>query len=31
MRLVEVPGGSFEIGDQFDEGNKDEKPGWFYR
>ena len=30
MRLVEVPGGSFEIGDQFDEGNKDEKPGWFY-
>jgi len=30
MRLVEVPGGSFEIGDQFDEGNKDEKSGWFY-
>ena len=30
MRLVEVPGGSFEISDQFDEGNKDEKSGWFY-
>jgi formylglycine-generating enzyme required for sulfatase activity len=30
MRFVEVPSGSFEIGDQFDEGNKDEKSGWFY-
>ena len=30
MRFVEVPGGSFAIGDQFDEGSDDEKPGWFY-
>jgi len=30
MRFVEVPGGSFEIGDQFDEGNENEKSGWFY-
>jgi formylglycine-generating enzyme required for sulfatase activity len=30
MRFVEVPGGSFEIGDQFGEGSDDEKPGWFY-
>jgi len=30
MRFVEIPGGSFEIGDQFDEGFDHEKPGWFY-
>jgi formylglycine-generating enzyme required for sulfatase activity len=29
-RFVEIPGGSFAIGDQFDEGTDDEKPGWFY-
>jgi formylglycine-generating enzyme required for sulfatase activity len=30
MKFVIVMGGSFAIGDQFDEGSDDEKPGWFY-
>ena len=29
MRFVEIPGGSFEIGDQFDERGDNEKTGWF--
>jgi formylglycine-generating enzyme required for sulfatase activity len=30
MRFVEVPGGSFEIGDQFGEGAEDEQTSWLY-
>ncbi len=26
---MEIPGGSFEIGDQFDERGDNEKTGWF--